>query len=117
MAFDYEAKLNELQNDSAFAEKLTNAKTANDIISVYKEFDIELTDEEAEEIIATMQVDADSVTEEEFTEEQLDEVSGGLAIAGVVIPAILWKTALALVATCGVVAGIKKLKKKFAEYF
>ncbi len=113
---DFEKKMQELQNDPVFTAKIAEAKTAEDFIAVYKEFDIELTADEAADIVAAVAVEAEE-DNEELNVEQLDQVAGGLVIAGVVIPAILWKTALALVATCGVVAGIKKLKKQFKQYF
>ena len=117
MAFDYEKKYQELQSNPQFVEKVSKAKTAEDFIAVYKEFDVELTLDEANDIVKLIAAEVEAQGDEELTMEQMDQVSGGLVIAGVVIPAILWKTALALVATCGVVAGIKKLKKEFKKYF
>lgn len=113
MSINHEEKFKELQNNQEFIEKMSKAKTANDFIEVYKEFDVELTVEEAEGIVKAMLSDVPETTDEELTMEQMDQVSGGLVIAGIVIPAILWKTALALVAVCGAVGAIKKLKKEF----
>jgi len=114
---DFEKKMQELQNDPAFIAKIAEAKTAEDFIAVYKAFDIELTADEAADIVAALAIEATEADDEELNVEQLDQVAGGFMIAGVVIPAVIWKTALALVATCGVVAGIKKLKKQFKQYF
>ena len=117
MCTTYEQKFKELQDNPDFIEKISKAKIATEFIDIYKEYGIELSQEEADGIVRAIESNSALDEREELTMEEMDQVSGGFMIAGVVIPGIIWKTALALVAACGVVAGIKKLKKQFAQYF
>lgn len=117
MSIEFERKFKELQENPSFIEEVSMAKTASEFIAIYKNFGVELSEEEATNIVKALDIESEDEHDQELTMEQMDQVSGGLMIAGVVIPAVLWKTALALVAACGVIGGIKKLKKQFAQYF
>jgi predicted ribosomally synthesized peptide with nif11-like leader len=64
------AKLEELQNDKEFMDKLADAKTVQDVRALLDAKDIEMSDDEIERALGE--------TDQELSVEELENVSGGL---------------------------------------
>lgn len=72
-------KLNELKTNPDFAAKIAAVETAGDMVSVLKEYGIEITTVDATNILSMSKeiIDANG----EIPEEALDDVHGGIAMA------------------------------------
>lgn len=72
-------KLDELKANPEFAEKIAAANSKSELVSVMKEYGIEITDVDAENILVNAKkiIDADG----EIPDEMLDDVHGGIAMA------------------------------------
>lgn len=71
-------KIEALNNDEAFAEKVKACETAEAICALYAEKGIEITPEELDAAIDAMNADESK----EFSEDDLDGVAGGIFISG-----------------------------------
>ena len=112
-----EEKIISLQSNQSFLENIAKAADASEFKKVFSNYGVEITEEEAAEIVKNLAEVADvEVTDSELNEEELDNVNGGFAsvvIFGYAVPKLLIYTFTALVAVCGASAAYKKLKKQF----
>lgn len=71
---DYVTKLEALAKNHSFAEKVTNANSAAEILTILADYDIHMTEEELKTFLNQTVI---SYENSELDEEMLDNVSGG----------------------------------------
>ena len=76
---DNAAKLEALQNNEGFKQELLNIGTAEELQKTLEKYDVDLTVEEIQELIAKQET-------EELSEDDLENVAGGSKF----LPAALW---------------------------
>ena len=72
-----EEKLKELLNDQAFQDEMNNAATLEDAAKVMQQHGVQITPEKLQEIMAKV------TSESELSENELDDVAGGLSVRAV----------------------------------
>ena len=78
-------KMQELMNNPEFAAKLRSAKTAEEMVRVFAEYDVQVTEEELKESCKkTLEIlnEKGYMDGDELSEEALDLVSGGIKWGG-----------------------------------
>ena len=98
------AKINALNNNEEFVAKLKACETAEAIAELYASEDIEIAAEDIEAAVVAM-----NNSDKEFSEEDLDNVAGGIFVSGGVF------LAYCIVYSCVVIQSaytLRKLNKK-----
>lgn len=73
-----EEKLKELLNDQAFQDEMNNAATLEDAAKVMQQHGVQITPEKLQDIMAKV------TSESELSENELDDVAGGLNVQAAV---------------------------------
>ena len=116
----FEEKIQELQNNKEFMDKLGKVDDAKGYVELFAEYGAEISEKEAENIYKSV-VEAkemqSSDTDVELNEETLDEVSGGfltgtIIICGIAVPKIIAASVAAMVAAGVTIHVIKKKIKQ-----
>lgn len=68
--------------DEGMLEKLIVAETPDDVQVIVKEYDINMSDEDAEQLLSELEEIRTSAMEGEMNDEELDAVVGGFSLSG-----------------------------------
>lgn len=79
---EFEEKIKKIDNYGEILEKIKNVTDNEELLDVLKEYGIEITEEELEDIIPKDLVNS----EDEISEEDLENVAGGKCIHGKGLP-------------------------------
>lgn len=113
-------KIQELQTNEEFMEKLGKVTDAKGYVELFAEYGTKISEEEAENIYKNVTEAKEMQGEDtaELTEETLDEVSGGafltgtIIICGIAVPKIIAASVAAMVAAGVAIHVIKKKIKQ-----
>ena len=75
--------IEELEKDSEFQANVANAKDINEIIALFKEKGIDVTEEQLLKV-------ADQVGEDELSESDMENVAGGLVVGAALAFGVGW---------------------------
>lgn len=96
-----EEKLAKLVNNVSFVEAVKQVETPEDMQSVLKQYNVEMSVEEIIQMIDVMKELKKNGNESELSEEMLDDVSGGVVVAGAIALGVAGKAALWLLGSVG----------------
>lgn len=96
-----EEKLSELVNNESFIEAVKQVETPEDMQSIFRQYNVEMSVEEIIQMIDIMEDLKEKRNEGELSEDILDDVSGGVVVSGAIALGVAGKAALWLLGTVG----------------
>lgn len=96
-----EEALSKLANNKSFVEAVKHVETPEDLQSVLKQYNVEMSVEEIIQMIDVMKKLKENGNESELSEDILDDVSGGVVVTGAIALGVAGKAALWLLGTVG----------------